>query len=65
MALVNIGPHVIPHQKMHSIVSGNFLGGSKASPAACECKLPKNLTAMSAFTESRQITSYETKIVAN
>ena len=35
MTLVNIVPHVIPHQKMHSIVSGNFLGGSKASPAAC------------------------------
>ena len=36
MTLVNIVPHVIPHQKMHSIVSGNFLVGSKASPAACD-----------------------------
>ena len=35
MTLVNIVPHVIPHQKMHCMVSRNFLGGSKASPAAC------------------------------
>ena len=41
MTLVNIDPHVIPHLKMHSMVTGNFLGDSIGLPAASDVCMEK------------------------